>query len=48
MMEMQLIVPAILQRVRLRYTDDEAPVPTPGFVLGVRDGMPMRVESRDL
>jgi hypothetical protein len=42
MMEMQLILPAILQRVCLRYTDDEAAVAPPGFVLGVRDGIVVR------
>ena len=45
MMEMQLVVPTILQQRRLRYGLPAPPVEKPGFVMEAEGGIEMRVIS---
>jgi cytochrome P450 len=44
MMEMQLLIPTILQHVRLRYSGDHPVKPKPEFVMHPAEAIPMKVE----
>lgn len=43
MMEMRLVVPTLLQRLRFEYAGDRPPRPVSGFTMSVDNGMPMRL-----
>ncbi len=43
MLEMRLVVPTLLRRLRLSYTGGRPPRPRAGFTMSVDGGMPMRV-----
>lgn len=45
MLEMRLVVPTLLRRLRLGYAGDRPPRPRAGFTLSVDGGMPMEVAA---
>ncbi len=45
MLEMRLVVPTLLRRLRLRYAGERPPRPRAGFTMSVDGGMPMWVEA---
>ncbi len=45
MLEMRLVVPTLLRRLRLRYAGERPPRPRAGFTMSVDGGMPMSVAA---